>query len=146
MGYEGILFELRSAEGAYLRSLIELLETKSGQRVQAIEQIRSLSKTYPNIMDFAEQVIKLQNDAGVVVPSKETELSLPMGRSIYSGEKLENALNHLTKGMTMTVISKSGGQFTGQFEEYSAGRLRIRGSLRKSFLLDDIRAIDAPQL
>ena len=70
----------------------------------------------------------------------------PAGTSTYSGDKLENALNHLTKGMKITVFSKGGGQISGRFDEYTVHQLWITGALRKSFQLDDILAIDAPQL
>lgn len=146
MGYAGILFELRSGEGPYLRTLTDLLKTKLDQRAQVLKQIRSLSETYPNIMDFAEQVIKLQQESMAGSHSSETPISLPLGPGIYSGEQLESALNHLTKGMKVTVFSKTGGQFSGQFVEYAVRRLWIQGASRKSFRLDDILAIDAPNL
>ncbi len=146
MGYEGILFELRSGEGAYLRTLLDLLKTNPDQRTKTIEQTRLLSRTYPNIMDFAEQVMKLHSESAEGASAVETQVLLPEGPNVYSGEKLENALNHLTRGMKITVFSKGGRQFSGRFEEYAVRRLWIKGASRRSFLIDDILAVEAPRL
>jgi hypothetical protein len=145
MGYQGIIYELGSSEGPYLRTLKDLLGTNPDQGPKTIDQIRSFSKTYPNIMDFAEHVLNLASPSTGSGPSKEVVL-LPSGPSVYRGDRLENALNHLTRGMKVTVYTKGGAQFNGRFEEYLIRRLWINGTSRKSFQLDDIVAIDAPEL
>ena len=148
MGYEGIQFELKAGEGPYLKTLTELLNTKPEDHAQTVAHIRSLSSQFPNIMDFAENVVKLRvepvgRSMDASVPSTPP---IPIGPSIYSGDKLANALDHMTRGMRITVFVKTGGRFKGRFEEYTLRRLWILGSSRQSFLLDDILAIDAPDL
>jgi hypothetical protein len=144
MGYGGIVSELRSGEGPYMRTLLELLKRNADQRTQTIDQIKSLSKAHSNIMDFADEVVKLQLDG----PARDVDVAIPvpMGPTIYSGDRLENALNHLTRGMPITIFTKGGGRASGQFEEYAAHRLWIKGTAHQSFLLSDIVAVDAPRL
>jgi hypothetical protein len=137
MGYEGIISNLRSGDGPYLETLAELLKAPPEQRAKIIEQVRSLSQTYPNILDFAEHVGRIQLTTAVTFPS---------GSNVYSGEQLDNALSHMTRGMKITVFSKGGAQLSGQFDEYTVHRLWINGASHTSFHLDDILAIQAPQL
>jgi hypothetical protein len=144
MGYQGIHFELESGEGPYLKTLMDLLRINPDERSKTIATVRQLSETYPNIMDFADNVALLQQDTAA--NNKETAVLLPAGPSVYTGEKLENALTHLTRGMEITVFTKGGGQHKGRFEEYGAKRLWLKGAAKKSFRLDDILAIDASKL
>ncbi len=145
MGYEGILYELKSGEGPYLRTLLELLAINSDDHSKTIEKTKAMAKSYPNIMDFAEQVIQLEQQPGKNGPLIETP-PLPSGPGVYSGDQLENALNHLTRGMKITVVTKGGARFRGQFEEFVIRRLWVSGATRKSFHLKDILALEAPQL
>ena len=137
MGYQNIISELSAGEGPYLQTLLELLHTDPLKKSDSIDKIRSLAKAVPNIMDFADQVLVLQS---------EKIAALPVGASIYSGDKLDNALNHLTRGMQITVFLKEGGQFDGGFDEYAVRRLWIKNTSRHSFPFDDILAIRAPHL
>ena len=47
MGYEGVIADLPSGDGPYLKTLRELLKATPDQWPKMIEQIRSFSKTYP---------------------------------------------------------------------------------------------------
>lgn len=146
MGYQGILFDLRSGDGPYLKTLTELLGTNSDDRAKIIKEIRTLSNTQLNIMDFADNVIKLQSATAPGAAAAPAQIVMPTGPSIYSGDELEKALHHLTRGMSVTVYTKGGMRVTGQFEDYNAKRLWLKDTARKSFLLDEILAIDAPRL
>lgn len=146
MGYQGIIFEINSGSGAYIKTLMDLLNVSSDQKEQTLEKVRSLSKSNLNIMDFADQVLLLQGSNSSTLSTSAAVVPIPTGKSIYSGDKLENALNHLTRGMGVTIFAKSGDQYKGRFEEYSVKRLSIRGASKKSFHLNDILAIDAPDL
>jgi hypothetical protein len=136
---------LNSREGAYLRTLQDLLNIQPNQQIQFIEDIKVLAKKHLNIMDFADEVLKLQQTQATVSAIQFQDV-IPNGPHIYSGEKLENALNHLTRGMPLTIYTKSGAQFGGHFVSYQAKRLWIKGPSRETFLLNEILAIDAPQL
>ncbi len=146
MGYEGIRLELRSGNGPYLKTLTDLLNVPPTDSAKTIDQIRSFSKTFPNIMDFSDQVVALRKEQKGPAGTMETSIPIPTGPGIYSGNKLENALSHLTRGMNVTVYLKTGEQVKGGFAEYNMRRLWLRGADRRSFLIDDILAIEAPQL
>src|SRR4051812_26630976 len=60
MGYQGLATELGSEHGAYLRSLEELLGVRPEDATVFEGQLRQLLKQYPNIMDFADQVVALK--------------------------------------------------------------------------------------
>lgn len=144
MGYQGIHLELTSRPGPYLKTLLELLETPTDRERKTTEQLKELLKSYPNIMDFADQVVRLQS-----VVEKEmgaVPVPVPQGPSIYTGEKMVDALEHLTRGMSVTVYLKTGEQLKGTFSEYTSRRLWLRGAARRTIALDDILAVDAPDL
>jgi hypothetical protein len=145
MGYQGIVVDLRSGNGAYLSTLMDLLHVPASQRSATIEQVKTLSQTYVNIMDFADRVLLLRQAAPANSPAIAAVV-VPAGPSIYSGEKVENALNHLTRGAPVTVFLKTGQQTKGAFIEYANNRLWLRGESRTSILLRDILAVDAPSL
>jgi hypothetical protein len=145
MGYEGLRYELHGREGSYTTTLMELLNVEKPQRAEISAKVRTLLDRYPNIMDFAEQVVQLRAPASTV-STTTAQMALPTGPHIYSGDRLENALNHLTRGMSVTVHLKTGARVTAPFEEYTVRRLWLKGQKRQSFRLDDIVAIEAPQL
>lgn len=140
MGYQGLLFESRSGEGPYLQTLLELLNIQPEEKTRILSRIRTLTTSHLNIMDFADQVAQLQKGPATA----PTDVPLPEGPGIISGKDLENHLDHLTRGMNLTIFTKGGGQFSGIFEEFAARRLWIRGSSKKSFHMDDILAVHSP--
>jgi hypothetical protein len=145
MGYQGIQIDLTSGKGPYLRTLLDLLNTPVDAETKTTAQLKSLLKTHSNIMDFADQVVLLGTKAEEVTKAM-AEVPVPSGPGIYTGDKLVNALQHLTRGMAVTVTLKTGEQLKGTFVEYSAKRLWIRGADRRVVSLDDILALEAPQL
>jgi hypothetical protein len=145
MGYQGIQIDLASGKGPYLRTLLELLQTPADAEIKTIEQLKAAFKTYPNIMDFADQVVLL-GTKGEAAAKVMAEVPVPQGSGIYSGDKLVHALEHLTRGMGVKVTLKTGEQLKGTFVEYSAKRLWIRGGTRRAVFLDDILALEAPDL
>ncbi len=128
-----------------MRTLMDLLNIGADDTKKALDDIKVLAKKFPNIMDFADAVLKLRNDVRAEEAIRETVV-LPTGPTVYSGDKLDNALNHLTKGMKITVYLKTGQQFTGQFEEYNVKRLRMKSDGSRSFHINDILALDAANL
>jgi hypothetical protein len=96
-------------------------------------------------MDFADRVLLLRRAAPANSPAVVTVV-VPTGPAIYSGDKIENALNHLTRGASVTVFLKTGQQIKGVFIEYANNRLWLRGESRTSILLRDILAVEAPSL
>ena len=144
MGYQGLRIELTSGKGPYLRTLMDLLRTPTEAETKTTDQLKALLKIYPNIMDFADQVIMLG------VKTEETakimaEVPVPSGPGIATGDKLVNALEHLTRGMAITVTLKTGEKLKGTYAEYTAKRLWIRGAARRSVHLDDILALESPK-
>lgn len=146
MGYQGLMIDLRAGSGPYLSTLIDLLNVVSSEQPDVVTKVRSLAKSYPNIMDFADQILLMQRLNPYQSEAPLTPVVMPTGPSIYSGDKLENALNHLTRGMPVTVYLKNGQQVKGDFIEYDNSRLWLRGETRKSILQRDILAVDAPKL
>ncbi len=146
MGYHGIQMDLGSGKGPYLRTLNDLLRTPAEAEGKITDQLKTLLKTYPNIMDFADQVVLLVASSSASTPVASMKMPLPSGPGVFSGEKLLSALEHLTRGMEITVYLKTGEQLKGMFAEYSARRLWVRGAARRSVFLDDILALEAPQL
>ena len=145
MGYLGIQRELMAGKGPYLKTLLELLGVSSENEGKTLEKLKTIEQSFPNIMDFADHAVAL--DTGASQPqSIETSIPAPTGPGIYSGEKLENALEHLTRGMAITVTLKSGEQVKGSFADYSQKRLWIRELERRSIPLKDILALEAPDL
>jgi hypothetical protein len=145
MGYQGIGIDLESGKGPYLRTLLDLLRTPAGEESPTSDRLRNLFKTYPNIMDFADHVIPLIS-MSVETSTGPARVLIPPGPGVYSGDDVVNALEHLTRGMAITVTLKTGEQLKGTFSEYSSKRLWIRGATRKSVLLEAILAIEAPRL
>lgn len=142
MGYEGIRLELSSQEGPYIQTLIDLLAIPSSQRVDFVEQLKVLQKSEANIMNFSDQVVAL----GTTLATPLVPVPLPMGDDVFSAEKLEGALVHLTKGMRMTVITKNGSRTDGTFEDYVDKKLWIRGASKKLFHRNEILAIQSSDL
>ena len=148
MGYEGISYELRTQPGPYLKTLVELLRVNPDQSEKTLGEVRSLARAHSNIMDFADAVAGLQSDAPLPasIEAGGEAVPVPSGPSVYSGDRLENALMHLTRGMTVTVYTKGGGRYDGRFEDYSSRRLWVTGASRRSFPVDDILAIQSSRL
>jgi hypothetical protein len=140
MGYQGILNDISAGKGPYVNSLLNLLAVPADQVPQTIDQIKSLAQRYPNIMDFADRV------AADVAP--KTAPALPTDRKLISGSELENALQHLGRGMQVTAYLQNGDTLKGRVIEYDSGRLLIRTVDRKSKVcrIADIRALEAPNL
>ena len=148
MGYQGIVQDLSAGKGSYLTSLIELLNVPPEKSTATIEQLKSLQQRYPNIMEFADQVAALQiENPSPPVPFPALP-ALPTDRRLYSGDSLKNALQHLTRGMNVTVYLQNGSTIQGRVAEYDSGRLMVRmpGGKSKSCRLPDIRALEAPEL
>ncbi len=144
MGYEGISFELSSVEGPYLRTLTELLGVNSDDRSSTLVKVRALAASNANIMDFADRVAELQVMASTL--SAVAVIPAPSGPGVYSGDRVDSALTHLTRGMKVTVFTKGGARFSGQFEEYVAGRVWLSGETRRSVLRKDILAVESSRL
>lgn len=145
MGYMGVQVDLKSGKGPYLRTLLDLLNTPTDAEAGTLVQLKSLGKKHSNIMDFADQVVLLGRKTGETAKLM-AEVPVPSGPGIYTGEKLVNALEHLTRGMEIGLTLKTGEQLKGTFVDYSMKRLWIRGAARRSVSLDDILALEAPQL
>lgn len=145
MGYHGIELELQSKSGPYLRTLLELMGAPAGAEAKLTGELKGLLKARPNIMDFADQVAALRaaSPAQATAPAPRP---IPEGKNIYSGDRLVNALEHLTRGMEVRVTLKTGEQLKGRFSEYISKRLWLVGAARKSVSLDDISFIEAPEL
>jgi hypothetical protein len=149
MGYQGIVSDLSVGQGPYLLTLFDLTKTPANERAKAFEKIQILSKTYPNIMDFADQIVLLAPAGPVTTPDASRSpvvMPVPTGPTVYSGDRLLNALDHLTRGMKVTVYTNAAEPFNGYVENYDAHRLWVRGTSRKSFPSDRILALDAPDL
>ncbi len=145
MGYQGLRLELTSGTGPYMKTLFDLLRIPSDMEIKTTEQLKMLLKKDTNIMDFADRVVEL----GQV--TRETaqimaDTPVPSGPGIYSGDGLTNALEHLTRGMAVTVTLKTGEQLKGFFSDYNGKRLWLRGASRRTVHLDDILAVEAPDL
>jgi hypothetical protein len=134
MGYQGLMAEIKGESGPYILTLLDLLTIPAEKKEAATRKIYELSKSTSNIMDFADQVIRYRLD--MVMGEK------PIGPTIASDGKLENALFHLTRGMKVTVYLKSGEQLKGTFNDYTNRRLFLRGATKKSVSVDEILAID----
>lgn len=147
MGYQGIYGELAAAKGPYVRTLLDLLRTPPEAESRTADQLRALIKRHPNIMDFADQVLLLRagGPSGAAAANAAPAM-VPDGPGVYSGEDLVNALEHLTRGMAVTVHMKTGEQLKGTFSDYAAKRLWLRGASRRSIQVDEILALEAPQL
>lgn len=145
MGYQGIQLELSSGKGPYVRTLLELLNTPASAEKKTVDQLKSLVKTHPNIMDFADQVALLEGVASAEAAAM-ANVPVPSGPDVFSGDRLTNALEHLTRGMTIKVTLKTGEQLKGTFTDYVGKRLWIRGAARRTVHRDDILAIEAPKL
>lgn len=151
MGYQGLMSELTSGEGPYVRTLQDLLQWDPAAKASLTEQLRPLAKAYPNIMDFADHVLVQKWPVGTqhlspATPVNATLPPLPTTSSLYSGERLESALQHLGRGMKVTVYLRSGEKQEGRAAEYTAGYLWVRTPMMKSYKKDEIRAIDSPDL
>ncbi len=145
MGYQGIQIDLMSGKGPYLRTLLDLLKIPTDAEKKTTDQLASLGKANLNIMDFADQVVLLGTEVQASAMAM-ADVPVPKGPGIYTGEKLMNALEHLARGMGITVTLKTGERLKGMFVDYSARRLWIRGAFRRVVSLDDILALEAPQL
>jgi hypothetical protein len=151
MGYEGLMKDLNSGQGPYLKTLQELLNIPEDKRASTVPALREVAKTYPNIMDFADQILawNSQQPKMATSGSRATEApstALPVSTSLYTGDKLDSALEHLTAGMRVTVYLQNGEQYEGKSAYYSTHRLTIRTPNTQSFTRDQIRAILAPDL
>jgi hypothetical protein len=154
MGYQGLMQELAtSTRGPYLRTLNQLLQVKPDDVAKIEHTLQKLSVAYPNIMDFADQVATLQKSSVTPNPALPTAAApaaaLPTGPHVYSGDRLDDGLQHLTKGMAVTVYTQWGEKVEGQAVDYSANRLLIRTPgepSHRTFQRGEIRAIDAPGL
>jgi hypothetical protein len=142
MGYEGIRLDLKSNTGPYLNTLIDLMSVGAAVQKEFINQVREIQKGNPNIMDFADHVLALSTPQITAAP----QVPLPTGDDVFSGDELEVALGHLTKGMRVTVITKSGARYEGKFEDYVSKRLWIRAAKSLHFQLNEILAIQSPDL
>ncbi len=150
MGYQGLVQEVaENRRGAYLNTLIDLLKIPSDQQPQAIEKIEVAAKAYPNIMDFADHVLAQEPLLGVLNSTAAVSAAipaLPASATFYTGPGLENALKHLAKGMSVTVYTKSDETVKGKVADYDSRRLWLRTPAMKSFRLQDIQALEAPDL
>lgn len=145
MGYQGLQLELRSGTGPYLTTLFDLLGIPSDMEAKTTEQLKVLLKANTNIMDFADRVVEL-GQATRETAQIIANTPVPSGPGIYSGDTLVNALEHLTRGMAITVTLKTGEQLKGLFGEYSGKRLWLRGASKRTVHIDDILAVEAPEL
>jgi hypothetical protein len=62
---------------------------------------------------------------------------------LYSGDQLEEMLNHATKGTTMNVTLKSGETFDGSFDQYLDDKVWLMSPVR-SFPITKIKNIEVP--
>lgn len=146
MGYAGLRADLQGGSGPYLRTLLDLLGTPDGQKKVVADRARALLSSYPNIMDFADQVVSLRTvTATESSPGMETVVPPPTGPGISSGTELENTLLHFTRGRAITVFLRDGRQVKGTFVDYDDRRLWLRGADRRSISLDEIIAVAEPQ-
>src|SRR5688572_30279336 len=60
MGYQGITLDLERGGGPYLSTLAELLGIPEGKRGRMAAEVKRLATAHPNIMDFSDQVVALQ--------------------------------------------------------------------------------------
>ncbi len=156
MGYQGLVDNIQSGQGPYLRTLMELQGVSAERQPEVLKQLRDSAARYPNIMDFADHVAGVPSvpppvrlvppSSESVVPTASAVTLAPLPASAYSGDRLENALRHLTRGMPVTVYTNTGEVVRGRVSEYDARRLTLSKPTARSFTLDQIRGIESPSL
>lgn len=59
VGYTNIRTDLNSGSGQYLNSLLQLLKVEVNKRKEVTARLKGLADTYPNVLEFAEQVSEI---------------------------------------------------------------------------------------
>jgi dienelactone hydrolase len=73
-----------------------------------------------------------------------TAAAPPAGPNTYTGPQLDNALQHLTRGMQVTATLAGGERVSGRFQDYAESTVTLRTPKTRRIKRADLVAIDAP--